>query len=82
MDSSNKTKKVRIVENLENFIIKTVEYDGRIFETKDNFVVETSTGQNSVRLNNPSNFIDKALSEFDGKNVKIEITVKITEIDS
>lgn len=60
----------------------TTKYEGRVYETKDNFVIETTTSQNSVRLNNPSNFIDKKLAEFEGKNVKIEITVKITEIDS
>jgi len=37
------------------------------------FVVESVTGPKSVSLEDPANFINNKLKEFDGKNVKVEI---------
>jgi len=34
----------------------------------------------SVSLEDPANFINNKLKEFDGKNVKVEITIKISSI--
>jgi len=62
--------------------INIKEYQGRVFEAKDNFLIETVNGENSVRLNNPSNFVDEKLAEFTGKNIKVEITINIVEIPS
>jgi uncharacterized protein YxjI len=60
--------------------INTKAYEGRIYETKDSFVVESVTGPKSVSLEDPANFINNKLKEFDGKNVKVEITIKISSI--
>ena len=60
--------------------INTKAYEGRIYETNDSFVVESVTGPKSVSLEDPANFINNKLKEFDGKNVNIEITIKISSI--
>ena len=57
----------------------TERYEGRVFEAKDNFGIETTTGKNRVSLYNPSDFVDKALSKFVNRNVEVEISIKITE---
>lgn len=57
-------------------------YEGKIYETKDSFVVQTVLSEKSVSIQDPSNFINKQLKEFDGKNVKVEVVIKITELES
>ena len=57
-------------------------YEGKIYETKDSFVVQTVLSEKSVSIQDPSNFINKQLKEFDGKNVKVEVIIKITELES
>jgi hypothetical protein len=57
----------------------TEKYEGRVFEAKDNFGIETPTGKNQVSLYNPSDFVDKALSKFKDRSVEVEISIKITE---
>ena len=61
-------------------ITKTVqetEYIGRIYEAKDNMVVETRTGKNSVSLSAPIDFVDKVLKDFVNQEVKVTITVQV-----
>lgn len=53
------------------------EYIGRIFEVKDNMVVETRTGKNSVSLSAPIDFVDKVLKDFVNQEVKVTITVQV-----
>lgn len=60
----------------------TNKYQGRVFEAKDNFGIETPIEKNHVSLYNPSDFVDAKLAEFKGKNVEVEITIKIVEISS
>jgi hypothetical protein len=60
----------------------TNKYQGRVFEAKDNFGIETPIEKNHVSLHNPSDFVDAKLAEFRGKNVEVEITIKIVEIPS
>lgn len=62
---------------MESF--NTKEYKGRIYETKDSFVVESFISKNSVKIEDPSDFINSKIKDFDGKNVKIEISIKIIE---
>ena len=57
-------------------------YEGKIYETKDSFVVQTVLSERSVSIQDPSNFINNQLKEFDGKNVKVEVVIKITELES
>ncbi len=57
----------------------TEKYEGRVFEAKDNFGIETTTGKNQVSLYNPSDFVDKALGKFKDRSVEGEISIKITE---
>jgi len=66
------------IYNMESVNSKT--YQGRIYETKDSFVVESVISEKSVSIQYPSNFINKQLKEYDGKNVKVEVTIKITEL--
>jgi hypothetical protein len=65
---------------MESFNSK--EYQGRIYETKDSFVVETliNESEKAYSIQDPSNFINKQLKEFDGKEVKVEISIKITPL--
>lgn len=65
---------------MESFNSK--EYQGRIYETKDSFVVETliNESEKTYSIQDPSNFINKQLKEFDGKEVKVEISIKITPL--
>lgn len=60
----------------------TNKYQGRVFEAKENFGIETPIKKNHVSLHNPSDFVDAKLAEFKGKNVEVEITIKIIEIPS
>ena len=62
--------------------INSKEYQGRIYETKDSFVVETLINESEkvCSIQDPSNFINKQLKEYDGKQVKVEVTVKITTL--
>ena len=53
------------------------EYIGRIYEAKDNMVVETRTGKNSVSLSAPIDFVDKVLKDFVNQEVKVIITVQV-----
>ena len=55
-------------------------YQGLFYETKDSFVVESVISEKSVSIQDPSNFINKQLKEYDGKNVKVEVIIKVTEI--
>lgn len=69
---------------MENMISSsnTSKYLGRVFEAKENFCIETTIEKNHVSLHNPSDFVDAKLAEFKGKNVELEITIKIIEIPS
>lgn len=60
----------------------TNKYQGRVFEAKENFGIETTIKKNHVSLHNPSDFVDAKLAEFKGKNVEVEITIKIIEMPS
>jgi hypothetical protein len=60
----------------------TNRYQGRVFEAKDNFGIETKIEEGYVSLHNPSDFVDAKLAEFKGKNIEVEITIKIVEIPS
>lgn len=60
----------------------TKGYQGRVFEAKDNFGIETRIKEGHVSIHNPSDFVDAKLAEFKGKNVMIEVTIKIVEIPS
>ena len=55
------------------------EYIGRIYEAKDNMVVETRTGKNSVSLSAPIDFVDKVLKDFVDQEVKVTITVQVVK---
>jgi len=57
----------------------TERYEGRVFEAKENFGIETPTGKNAVSLYNPSDFVDNTLKQFKDKNVEVEIVIKVTE---
>ena len=56
---------------------KETEYIGRIYEAKDNMVVETRTGKNSVSLSAPIDFVDKVLKDFVDQEVRVTITVQV-----
>jgi hypothetical protein len=60
-------------------------FSGRVYETKDSVVIEsvisekTETSIKSVKLEDVSDFINAKLKEFTGKEVNVEISIKITE---
>ena len=60
-------------------------FSGRVYETKDSVVIEsvvsekTETSMKSVRLEDVSDFINAKLKEFIGKEVNVEVSIKITE---
>ena len=56
------------------------EYSGRVFEAKDNFGIESIIGENYVSLENPSDFMDYMLSQYNNKNISMEVIVNIKEI--
>ena len=55
-------------------------YSGRVYEAKDNMVVETRTGEDSVSLSAPINFVDGMLRDYVNEEVKITISVKIEKV--
>ena len=55
-------------------------YSGRVFEAKDNMAIETRTGENSVSLSAPINFIDGMLKDYVNNEVKVTISVKIEKL--
>ena len=59
---------------------ETRKYEGRVFEAKDNFGVESIIGKNHVSLENPSDFMDYMLSRYNNKNISMEVIVNIKEI--
>ena len=59
---------------------KEEKYSGRVYEAKDNMVVETRTGENSVSLSAPIDFIDSMLSDYVNQNVKVTVSVKIEKL--
>ena len=59
---------------------ETRKYEGRVFEAKDNFGVESIIGKNHVSLENPSDFMDYMLSQYKNKNILMEVRVNIKEI--
>lgn len=59
---------------------KEEKYSGRVYEAKDNMVVETRTGENSVSLSAPINFVDGMLRDYVNEEVKITISVKIEKV--
>ena len=59
---------------------KEERYSGRVYEAKDNMVVETRTGEDSVSLSSPINFVDGMLRDYVNEEVKITISVKIEKV--
>ena len=59
---------------------ETRKYEGRVFEAKDNFGIESIIGKNHVSLENPSDFMDYMLSQYKDKNISMEVIVNIKEI--
>ena len=59
---------------------KEEKYSGRVYEAKDNMVVETRTSKKSVSLSAPIDFVDSCLGEYVNQEVKITITVTIESI--
>lgn len=55
-------------------------FSGRVYEAKDNMVVETRTGEDSVSLSAPINFVDGMLRDYVNEEVKITISVKIQKV--
>ena len=53
---------------------------GRVYEAKDNMVVETRTGPDSVSLSAPIDFVDGMLREYVDEEVRITISVKIQKV--
>ena len=53
---------------------------GRVYEAKDNMVVETRTGPDSVSLSVPIDFVDGMLREYVDEEVRITISVKIQKV--
>jgi hypothetical protein len=60
-------------------------FSGRLYETKDSVAIEkvitekTEDTFKSVKVENISDFINSKLREFTGKDVNVEVTIKITE---
>ena len=59
---------------------KEEKYSGRVYEAKDNMVVETRTGEDSVSLSAPINFVDGMLRDYVNEEVKVTISVKIEKV--
>ena len=55
-------------------------FSGRVYEAKDNMVVETRTGEDSVSLSAPINFVDGMLRDYVDKQVKVTISIKIEKL--
>jgi hypothetical protein len=60
-------------------------FSGRLYETKDSVAIETVITEKtentfkSVKVESVSDFINSKLREFVGKDVNVEVTIKITE---
>lgn len=60
-------------------------FSGKVYETKDSFAIESviseksETSMRSVKLEDVSDFINAKLKEFIGKEVNVEVSIKITE---
>jgi hypothetical protein len=61
-------------------ITETRKYEGRVFEAKDNFGIESIIGENHVSLKKPSDFMDSILEQYKNKNISMEVMVNIKEI--
>ena len=59
---------------------KEERYSGRVYEAKDNMVVETRTGEDSVSLSAPINFVDGMLRDYVDEQVKVTISIKIEKL--
>lgn len=59
---------------------KEEKYSGRVYEAKDNMVVETRTGEDSVSLSAPINFVDGMLRDYVNEEVTIKISIKIEKL--
>ena len=59
---------------------KENNYTGRVYEAKDNFVIETRIDSNSVSLSSPIDFVDGMLRDYIDEEVKITISVKIEKL--
>jgi hypothetical protein len=59
---------------------KEEKFSGRVYEAKDNMVIETRTGENSVSLSAPIDFIDGMLSDYVNQEVKVIISIKIEKL--
>lgn len=55
------------------------KYEGRIYEAKDDFLVETSISENTVSIQHIGDFINSVLSEFNNRNVEIEVSIKVKD---
>ena len=57
-----------------NFKAATKTFEGTVVEGDEAFDVNTNVGS-------ASNFVSRQLADFNNKKVKIEVTVKITEVE-
>lgn len=55
------------------------KYQGRIYEAKDNFLIETPIGKNTVSIEHIGDFINSILGEFNNRNVEIEVSIKVKD---
>ena len=55
-------------------------FSGRVYEAKDNMVIETRTGEYSVSLSAPIDFVDKMLKDYVNEEVTIKISIKIEKL--
>lgn len=62
-------------------LFKTKDYSGRVYEARDNMVVEKRTGPESVSLSAPIDFVDSCLKDYVNTEVKITITVTIEDVE-
>jgi len=57
------------------------KYEGRVYEAKDNFLIETAIAENTVSIEHIGDFINSILGEFNNRSVEIEVTIKIKDKD-
>lgn len=55
-------------------------YEGTVYQAKDNIVIETRTGPDSVSLAAPVDFIDGTLAKYIGDNLKIIISISVNRV--
>lgn len=55
-------------------------YEGTVYQAKDNIVIETRTGPDSVSLAAPIDFIDGTLANYVGDNLKITISISVNKV--